>query len=390
MVSIRIAIFSSFLTSTALLTACGPELPLEERIASTRPLALRITVTNPLPILPPPSKPNAGLRCEALPFETVQLEPWIVDPQMPVALANIHPIWIVCELFPNQGLFACLQEAFPTRLEDLPTCPEEIQFPESGNDISELPPFPSPCRLPEKLNSDGYQQLTVPLSTNAILGGDLEITMIGQSPGGLSSEECAQSLLSGSPEVDPSCILMVQRLPIGPTEQLLQLASSFGFELPPEVSSNLDPAKIPDFDRNPSITRFDVMVMNMDDESTYDLGPVARGEIIEVKPGQVLKITTEVPEQQLQTYPVEVNNGADGTESRIETLSGSWFISWGELQSSSSNDPVSTNQWALVRGEQDEDELPPDRRATLYYVLRDNRQGVDWWWFHVLLTDSAS
>ena len=30
-----------------------------------------------------------------------------------------------------------------------------------------------------------------------------------------------------------------------------------------------------------------------------------------------------------------------------------------------------------------EDEAPPDGRATLFYVLRDGRNGVDWWWISV-------
>jgi hypothetical protein len=32
---------------------------------------------------------------------------------------------------------------------------------------------------------------------------------------------------------------------------------------------------------------------------------------------------------------------------------------------------------------QDETRRPPDGRATLYYVLRDGRLGVDWWWISV-------
>jgi hypothetical protein len=44
---------------------------------------------------------------------------------------------------------------------------------------------------------------------------------------------------------------------------------------------------------------------------------------------------------------------------------------------------MSRNEWTLEIGQQDEDEAPPDGRATLFYVLRDGRNGVDWWWISV-------
>ena len=37
----------------------------------------------------------------------------------------------------------------------------------------------------------------------------------------------------------------------------------------------------------------------------------------------------------------------------------------------------------MERGTQDEDDEPPDGRAHLFYVLRDSRLGVEWWWLEV-------
>ena len=56
-----------------------------------------------------------------------------------------------------------------------------------------------------------------------------------------------------------------------------------------------------------------------------------------------------------------------------------------------SDDPRSLNVWRMLPGEQDDIEspVPPDGRATLYYVLRDDRQGVDWFWFHVSVKPAA-
>jgi hypothetical protein len=40
----------------------------------------------------------------------------------------------------------------------------------------------------------------------------------------------------------------------------------------------------------------------------------------------------------------------------------------------------------LTPGEQDETETPPDDIARMYYVVRDGRQGVNWFWFELETT----
>ena len=112
-------------------------------------------------------------------------------------------------------------------------------------------------------------------------------------------------------------------------------------------------------------------------------GPQPRGAVIKTQPGDVLKITPNAPPTDLQDFLVPVNGGADGTQTQTESFDGSWFRSWGPLLANGSDDALSENEWRMEMGPQDEDEAPQGARATLFYVLRDGRVGLDWWWISV-------
>lgn len=375
--ALRTAIFAGL----AFGTACGGELPISERIATTRVLAVRSQViASPLM----PDGPELAPRCEALPFETVRLTPWVVTPEGPLGLdnqENFDPLWIACNLTPGRGLFACIKDAFPTSLADIPACPEPSLTDLAGG-FDALPEMRGPCILPDDGSPDGEQDFTVPLAGNLLLGGDIEVTMISRSPGSPTTTECAAPFLADESELPNDCLYAVQRVSVGPTERLLALAGMFGVELPPELGEPPDPEDIPDSDRNPRIQDFRVLLIHPDADDE-DLGPQPRGAVIQAAPGDTLKILTNAPETDLQEYLVPINGGADGSEPRTETYDGSWFRTWGTLLANSSDDPMSMDDWTMKRGSQDETETAPDGRATLYYVLRDGRQGVDWWWISV-------
>ncbi|MCA9714041.1 MAG: hypothetical protein H6713_20130 [Myxococcales bacterium] len=372
-------------TACALLSAaCGPPLPPSRLIVSTRILGVKMEVTEPLPLGAPEDTDALGVRCQALPFEKVQLTPLIVNEEDQQSPAIIDPLWIACELPPGQGLFGCTQAALPTSLGELPECPQLTLFDLDPELLAsgELPEFPSPCLIPDDGVADGLQDFIVPLSQNVLIGGSVEIVMFGHGPDGPSSSECANTLLSGETELDNLCIQAVQRLTVGPLEALLELAGGFGLELPAELPT---PEEIPDGDRNPRIESF-AIELEHEDGSTEVLGELASGDAIAAREGDIIKITTEAPERYLQEYLVPINGGRDGYETRLEDYSGRWFITWGQLLSGGSNDPVSKNEWTLLKSADDEDALPTNDRATLYYVVRDNRQGVDWWTMHVDVT----
>lgn len=359
--------------------ACGGDLPVSERIASTRVLALRSEVLTPLT----PEDPELGLRCEVLPFERVRLTPWVVTPEGPLDLAgpDFDPLWIACNLGPGQGLFACLKAALPLKLADIPECPVP-SVADLDPAVNSLPEPPSPCILPADGSDDGVQDFTVPLASALLIGGDLEVTMISKSAGSPDTADCAEVLLANASELPNDCLYAVQRVSVGPIERLLALAASFGVDLPPELGEAPPPDQIPDGDRNPRILDFSVVRVGADGES-FDLGPQPRGAVLTANLGDTLKISTNVPAGDLQSFEVPINGGAGGSETQTETLDGGWFRSWGDLLANGSDDVMSINEWTLTPGNQDVEETPPNGRATLFYVLRDSRLGVDWWWISV-------
>jgi hypothetical protein len=382
-VRVRLAT-SGLLVNLALGTACGGDLPISERIASTRVLALRSDVISPLF---PETDPDLGPRCEALPFEQVRLTPWVVTPEGPLDLTdrdNFDPVWIACPLAPGRGLFGCIKEAFPLALADIPTCPPPALMGLGGGGLDALSETGGPCILPDDGTPDGVQEFTVPLAGNLLLGGDLEVTMISRSPGSPTTAECAEPFLADESDLPNDCLYAVQRIAVGPTERLLTLAGMFGVQLPPELGEVPDPEDIPDGDRNPRIQDFQVFLIHPDADDE-DLGPQPRGAVIQASPGDTLKVVTNAPEGDLQQYLVPINGGAGGSETRDEAYDGSWFRTWGSLLANGSDDPMSMDDWTMERGAQDETETAPNGRATLYYVLRDGRLGVDWWWISVEL-----
>ncbi len=365
-----------------LLAACGPELPSSERVISTRVLAMRSEVVAPL--FPEPN-PELGVRCEALPFERVRLTPWVVTPTGPLDLGGpaFDPVWIACNLGPGQGLFACLKAAVPTTLADIPACP--IPSFTDLDPSAMLPESPSPCVLPPDPVDDGAAEFVVPFASTLLIGGDLEVTMISGSGGETTTDECVAALLANQTDLPNDCLYVVSRVPVGPIERLLLLAQDFGVELPPELGEPPDPEQIPDGDRNPRILDFRVTRVRTggDEDVAIDLGPLPPGAVIQAEVGDVLKIATRAPEEDLQEFLVPINGGAGGTETQTEEFDGSWFRTWGTLQARGSDDALSTNEWTLEIGPQDELESPPDGRATLFYVLRDGRVGTAWWWISV-------
>lgn len=364
-------------TLAALALGCAMDLPEPGLIISTRVLAIKTTVTQPL--IPDPADAETP-KAQALPFETVTIEPFVVGPLGPIDPESIDPVWIACELTAGQGLFACIQDAMPIALDEIPEC-EAPNFADLM-DLSELPEPVSPCLI----GRSGVPEYTVPISANVFIGGAIELTMIAGDPAGTSTDECARQLLGGDYELPNDCIFAVQRLSVGPLEQLLLLADMFGapiegFEVP-------DPEDVPDPDRHPRISEVRVSLVGEDGEPIDEGTPIVAGDLVEVPLASVLRVDVVSPEDDLQTFPVAVNNG-ESFEDRDESYAGSWFRTWGTLLAGSSDDPASYNEWAFAPGEQDPEDVlaPPDERARLYYVVRDGRQGVNWFWFEVATTE---
>jgi hypothetical protein len=377
------------------LAACAMDLPISERIINERPLAMRVEAVDPF------ADPAAPVRAEVLPVETLRVIPFIVDDQGPIEPerieAELEPVWLACPLQPIQGIFACLSARLPLELAELEECPPvdlSALDPSSG----QLPVMPAPCRIATAggASTPAMPSMQVPIDFNFFLGGDLELTMIAHRPGEGDTERCAGALLGEEP-LPGECLVVVQRASIGPDAEILRLAAAAGLEGLDQLGPIPGEDQVPEPDRNTRIATFRVVVtdevVRRDDlDRVLEEGEaidVARGDTLEVRAGQTLVIETTAPEDELQTYFISAGDGE--FEARTEYYVGDWYRTWGTLLGNDSDDPRSFNTWRMVPGEQDDIEsaLPPDGRATLYYVLRDDRQGVDWFWFHVQVTPAA-
>ena len=364
----------------AALTACAGELPGPEDITYTRVLALRVEVEEE-----PPA--GEGQRSEALPLETVSITPWIVDPDGPLdtaAIEALEPIWLACNALPRADLGTCLGVTRPLDASDIPDCvaptiPAAAAFPPATDADEppfgdELPESPSPCRL--TAGTPARPELTVPLVPSFLFGGDIEITMVASADSDTSSGDCLADYLEKADSLADACMFSTQRVAIGPDGQLLALAEMLGFDI---TDLGPIPDEIPEPDRNPTITSFRSGV-NEDDGGSVRYTEVPFGSTLVLEAGQTLDMLTEVDPDDLQTYLVPQDNGETFTD-REETVYGMWFKTWGRLLANDSQEVESYNAWRAIA---DDDSDVPEF-VNIYYVLRDSRHGVDWWWFRVEL-----
>lgn len=356
--------------------ACAMELPDPRLIIDHRVLAIRTEVFQPLVPNPDPQVDALTPKAQALPFETVRITPFIVNPEGPVDPDSLDALWIACELTPGQGLFGCLQAAMPLTLEDLPECVAP-SLSELGGD--ELPEPESPCLIARQ----GAPDYAVPLSANVFIGGAIELTLIAGVPQGTPTDTCAAELLRGEFDLPNDCLYAVQRLKLGPIEELLVLAQMFGGEIPGVEAP--DPQDIPEPDRNPRISEVRVGILS-EDEQIGEAFIIAAGDLVTAPRETVLQVEIDSPREDLQTYLIPVNNG-ESFDERSEAYQGDWYRTWGVLLSETSDDPSSFNQWGLSQDTQDEGEAPAGDRARMYYVVRDGRQGVNWFWFELQVDD---
>ncbi|MGH1348302.1 MAG: hypothetical protein ACRBN8_42495 [Nannocystales bacterium] len=361
------------LATASVTAACGMDLPLEERIAGVRPLAIRVEIEDA------DAADGEPVRTEGLPFDNVRMYPFIADVDGPFELQRIEdelqPRWLVCNLAPIEGLGSCLAAAAPLSPSELPECPP-VDLASLDPDADEFPTFPSPCEL--TAGTASQPEFTIPFDIGYLIGGDIEVTMVAQLPDRADTDTCVEQLLAGETNFESGCLYVTSRVPVGPDSVLLDLAAQFGL---PEFDGLPEPPDTqPDPDTHPRIQNF--VVRDLDAAGNeVAVFQVERGDVITVAAGHELDIETQAPEDDLQVYVIPTE---DGYVEEDEAYTGLWYTTWGTLLSSSSDDPLSLNSWSLERGAQDDEgTLPPGERATLFYVLRDGRNGVDWWWFHV-------
>lgn len=353
------------LVFASLLVACG-ELPDPQLVIEPRILAARAWVVDPPPVI---EDGVATQRAEAMPLERVRIDPLWVGPDGVPGPGRFDPIWIACELPAGAPPFTCISDRMPLALDEIPTCPVEDPAIAITRDPIDVP---SPCVI----GRVAAPEYVVPLSNGILGGADLELTVVSGVADGTPTDACATQLLGGRWDTSDDCLFGVQVVPIGPKVLLLERAAEAGLiELPDE----LPPADEPD--AHPHITSFRVVQLDDDDRPIGEPREVFRGETLDVEPGARLRIDTTSPADDLQAYTVPINDGA-GVIERDETYAGLWYRTWGRQLATGSLSPESWNEWTLEPSD-DDPERPDGDLAHLYYVVRDGRHGVAWWWFGV-------
>ncbi len=352
-------------------SGCGMSLPSPSLILFRRPLAVRVEVVEPVI----PDEPGLAPRAQALPFEEVLITPFVVDENGPVAPEDIEGIWFACPLGPTQATFDCLSDAAPVELEDVPDC--EPPPPMTEIDFDAIPEPQGLCII----GREGAPRYTVPLDANIISGGRIELTLVAGVPGGTDTDRCANELLSGDFKLPDDCVFTSQEISVGPLERLFGLAEQFGIDLPPGFEVPPED-QIPDFDRHPRIDFFEGSVVpeslstERERREAIALGGTYRADL-----GEILRFDTSSPEDDLQTFFIQSSDGS--SREQMEFLDGRWFRDWGRLLADGSNDLISFNELELRKSSNDDDDTPSNDEVFVYYVLRDGRAGVTWWWFSV-------
>ncbi len=356
-------------------SACGPPLPEFSLIEYARPLAMRIDGVE---------SPGDGgpTHAEGFPFDTMRMTPFLVDPHGPLSpqtiAAEVEPRWYACNLGPGQGIGSCLLGELPMDPADVPDCPVP-DLSDLDLDSGELPEAVSPCRI--VMGAPEAPEYTIPFDFNFLIGGDVEITMMGGTPG-QNPSRCETGYFQRRNDTPESCIFVTQRISVGPDTELQRFAQDFGLD----ISDTMLPEEPEETDRNVDIVGARVTIM---DENGDEIGErsVAEGERITAPLGAELEVTITFPAEQLQTYlvPIDTDEGVREYDVREEKATGSWFRTWGQLAGEGTQNAVAVNRWRL-EGDSDQGEEPEDARARLFYVVRDDRIGVDWFWFEVEVT----
>lgn len=386
---------------TCLASGCN-DLPVEQYIEYPRILGLKARViASPLrEINPQDSRPFA----EALPFETITLDEWVVSPQGPVLPNNLDGRWIACERLPSTGTSDCLRGYIRDKdpvLQQMQTCPEFDGLPGLGRQQSpELPARTPPCLLPPNQRPVTY---TIPLSLNMLLGASMEFWYIASIPGqGPRTSDCIKDLLEGVSDLNDNCLYGVTSVDIGPKEQLQELLLDIGIEpdsedpegqpnIPDQPNTDAEGQVLPppEGNRHPRLSSM-FYTIEQDEVPITPATPYNPGEIIQAPLGSSVRIDISLPIAELQTFPVLVNDGED-IVIRTEEYESAWYYTWGSLDAANDKPEVAVERWILEPNkEQEQPEKSPGDQVFAYFAVRDDRGGIDWSSFSVQLLPASN
>lgn len=371
-----------FAVSSLFAAGCN-DLPKEEYIEYPRLLGIRAKVV---------SSPHRDINssdtrpyAEALPFEEVELDALIATPRGAMNSMELRGRWLACELLPQTGPGDCLRGYIRDKdpaIQKINPCPDaEALLPPSYQDAGSVPTRTPPCFLRP---SSGPLRYSVPASLNMLLGASMEFWYIASLRDGPGTGKCIGSLLAGEYELDDGCLYGVTRLDIGPLAILLESLAKLGINpaLPQGPSPSENPANPPLppealANRHPRIAMVSYTI-EKDEVAVSPTRVLGPGDLIEAPLDSTVRLEISLPTSELQAYPVPVNDG-EAIVLRTEEYISQWFYSWGQFESASDRKEIAVERWQLSPdSEQEQEEKRPGEGVFAYFVVRDDRGGIDW------------
>lgn len=296
---------------------CAFDLPEEALVEGPRVLGIRVVEQD----ADDAAAPQAALALGT----AAQIEVLAVDELGLIDPASVSAQWFACALEVGASAFSCLESTLPLERESVVACPDTA-------DATEL--LPQPCSLSDALEPE----FIVPGFSQAQAGARLELTLVLAINGQRELSACTNALLRGDYDTPSGCLYTSYTLTIARPDE--------------------DPNRHP----SPFITA----------QVGGDAIELAAGDGIEIAPGESLELSYVPRVDDVETYRLPINNGAD-FEMTNEEPTVSWFRTGGTF--------ISDARFGMPSNEI---ELRTDDESTrVYAVVRDERGGLGWWWADV-------
>lgn len=326
--------------------ACGPSIDPEWLVTGPREIALEVEVVAQGPYGAPIVDTSRTPR-DALPLDTLQLVPVVVDADGPIDAETLEGAWIMCG-----GVRSCL---LADTLVDRPACTgQELQPSEpcrfDGGGTARL----TMANLPTSLPSEG--------SVLELLAGPT-VSFVGSTAQGPGVEAClarfdARERLDG-------CLMMERVLGLGPLGELVDVLRAAGFD--PGIGEQADTLLARPRNRNPAVEQLRVEIGS---ESRV----VQAGTKVIVPRDEAIVLTVETSEADLDPYDVLVGD-------ELATLTDTITVQWWLDREVERDEPVYGQPWVRWR--------PGSVTGVVraYVVLRDGREGEGWGWLDLEIAD---
>jgi hypothetical protein len=275
---------------------------------------------------------------EALPLDTVRIEPFIVDRGGPIPLDALSARWVAC---PTIGCLEAISEA-----DRLPSCVDALDPTSScsigaaASIVFPLPDFPS-----------GLEEVSLFTIANAP-----SIALVASRTGDPGADACAQRLRARDPL--GSCVMMLRTVDLGSLGELEQAARQAGIEVD-LGDGNSELLEVP---RNfaPLVEHFAV-----EGSSRQADGEVASQSTVSVSVDDEIEIEYLPSEADAEHFVISI----DGMDLEFdETLSGQWWLDRSAVAFTSADLRA---RWT-VSGD--------PGTAHVYFVVRDGRGSEAWGW----------